>query len=107
MVNTTIYPTISPSSRLLMGSGPINADPRVLRAMSAQMLGQYDPQFRTYMKEVMVLYREVFETKNEQTLLIDGTSRSAIESIMTSVLEPGDKVLVPSYGRGCFIKVVN
>ena len=26
-----------------MGPGPINADPRVLRAMSAQLVGQYDP----------------------------------------------------------------
>ena len=29
---------LNPAPRLLMGPGPINADPRVLRAMSAQLL---------------------------------------------------------------------
>ena len=59
---------INPAPRLLMGPGPINADPRVLRAMSAQLLGQFDPQFREYMKEVSELYRGVFQTKNRWTL---------------------------------------
>ena len=34
---------LNPAPRLLMGPGPINADPRVLRAMCAQLLGQFDP----------------------------------------------------------------
>jgi hypothetical protein len=53
---------LNPAPRLLMGPGPINADPRVLRAMSAQLLGQFDPQFREYMKEVSELYRGVFKS---------------------------------------------
>ncbi len=60
-----------------MGPGPVNADPRVLRAMSAQLLGQFDPQFRDYMRETMALYRAIFETQNEWTLVVDGTARSA------------------------------
>ena len=68
---------VNPLPRLLMGPGPINADPRVLRAMSAQLLGQFDPQFRGFMKQAMVMYREVFETRNEWTLIVDGTARSA------------------------------
>jgi (S)-ureidoglycine-glyoxylate aminotransferase len=90
---------IHPLPRLLMGPGPINADPRVLRAMSAQLLGQFDPQFRAYMRETQALYRAVFETRNEQTLCIDGTARSAIETVMVSLIEPGDRVLVASFGR--------
>jgi len=90
---------IHPLPRLLMGPGPINADPRVLRAMSAQLLGQFDPQFRAYMRETQALYRAVFETANTQTLCIDGTARSAIETVMVSVVEPGDRVLVASFGR--------
>ena len=31
---------LNPIPRLLMGPGPINADPRVLRALSAQLLAQ-------------------------------------------------------------------
>jgi (S)-ureidoglycine---glyoxylate transaminase len=96
---------INPAPRLLMGPGPINADPRVLRAMSAQLLGQFDPQFRKYMKEVSELYRGVFQTANRWTLLIDGTARSAIEAALASLIEPGDRVLVPVFGRFGHLKV--
>lgn len=88
-----------------MGPGPINADPRVLRAMSAQLLGQFDPQFRQYMKEVSELYRGVFQTQNRWTLLIDGTARAGIEAALASLIEPGDRVLVPIFGRFGHLKV--
>jgi len=90
---------INPPQRLLMGPGPINADPRVLRAMSAQLVGQYDPAMTAYMNETMALYRGVFRTDNEATLLIDGTSRAGIEAALVSMIEPGDRVLVPIFGR--------
>jgi (S)-ureidoglycine-glyoxylate aminotransferase len=47
----------------------------------------------------MALYRQLFETENEWTLLVDGTARSAIEAVMVSVVEPGDRVLVANFGR--------
>lgn len=90
---------IDPPARLLMGPGPITADPRVLRAMSAQLVGQYDPFMTNAMNEVMGLYRRIFATENQQTLLIDSTARGAIEAALVSLLEPGDKVLVPVMGR--------
>ncbi|MEM8866926.1 MAG: alanine--glyoxylate aminotransferase family protein [Verrucomicrobiota bacterium] len=90
---------INPPPRLMMGPGPVNADPRVQRAMSADLLGQYDPAMTDYMTEVMALYREIFVTKNHWTFLIDGTSRSAIEAALLSMLEPGDKVVVAVFGR--------
>ena len=96
---------LNPAPRLLMGPGPINADPRVLRAMSAQLLGQFDPQFRAYMRETSALYRGVFQTQNRCTLLIDGTARSAIEAALASLIEPGDRVLVPVFGRFGHLKV--
>ena len=82
-----------------MGPGPINADPRVLRAMSSQLVGQYDPAMTHYMNEVMALYRGVFRTENRWTMLVDGTSRAGIEAILLSAIRPGDKVLVPVFGR--------
>ncbi|ANP72414.1 pyridoxal-phosphate-dependent aminotransferase family protein [Cryobacterium arcticum] len=82
-----------------MGPGPVNADPRVLRAMSAQLVGQYDPSMTAYMNETMELYRGVFKTANEQTVLIDGTSRAGIEAALVSLISPGDRVLVPIFGR--------
>jgi (S)-ureidoglycine-glyoxylate aminotransferase len=93
------FDDLNPVPRLLMGPGPINADPRVLRAMSAQLLGQFDPQFRRMMRETMALYRAFFETQNDWTLVLDGTARLAIEMVMLSAIEPGDKVLVCSFGR--------
>ena len=93
------FDELNPSPRLLMGPGPINADPRVLKAMSTQLLGQFDPQFRRMMRETMALYRAFFETQNDWTLVLDGTARSAIEMVMLSAIEPGDKVLVCSFGR--------
>src|SRR3954465_16004660 len=90
---------LNPAPRLLMGPGPINADPRVLRAMGVQLLGQFDPQFRRYMEEASALYRGVFQTKNRWTLLIDGTARAGMEAALVSLIEPGVQVPVPAFGR--------
>ncbi|WP_375386657.1 pyridoxal-phosphate-dependent aminotransferase family protein [uncultured Microbacterium sp.] len=95
----TIPGPIDPPARLLMGPGPINADPRVLRAMSAQLVGQYDPAMTDYMTETQELYRGVFATRNDATVLIDGTSRAGIEAAIVSLVRPGDRVLVPIFGR--------
>jgi (S)-ureidoglycine-glyoxylate aminotransferase len=94
-----LYGEIDPPQRLLMGPGPVNAHPRVLRAMSADLLGQFDPEFTTYMNETMALYRRVFETANRWTFLIDGTARAAIEAALLSLVEPGATVLIVRSGR--------
>jgi len=67
--------------------------------MSTQLVGQYDPVMTGYMNETMALYRTLFNTENQQTMLIDGTSRAGIEAVLVSAIEPGDKVLVPIFGR--------
>ena len=103
--NTALPGDLNPLPRLLMGPGPINADPRVLRAMSAALLGQFDPQFRAYMAETSDLYRGVFQTKNRWTMLVNGTARSGIEAAIVSLVEPGDRVLVPIFGRFGHLKV--
>lgn len=91
--------TLNVPPRLLMGPGPITVDPRVLGAMGAQLVGQFDPWMTDTMTEVMALYRQVFRTGNEQTFLVDGTSRAGIEAALVSLIEPGDRVLVPVFGR--------
>ena len=100
-----LFEDLDPPQRLLMGPGPINAHPRVLAAMSAPLLGQFDPQFREYMKQTAALYRAVFQSANRWTLLIDGTARAAIEAALVSLIEPGDRVLVPVFGRFGHLKV--
>ena len=96
---TDTFKELDHPARLLMGPGPINVHPRVLRAMSVQLLGQFDPEFTGYMNEVMSLYRGVFETQNQQTFLVDGTSRAGIEAALVSTLSPGDDVVVINAGR--------
>src|SRR5262245_56205695 len=93
------FSDLNPPPRLLMGPGPVDADPRVLRAMALPLLGQFDPAFTAYMNEAMELYRRVYQTKNKWTFLIDGTARAGIEAILVSLIAPGDRVLVPIFGR--------
>ena len=102
-----LFGEIDPPQRLLMGPGPVNAHPRVLRAMSADLLGQFDPEMTGYMEQVMALYRPVFGTDNRWTFLIDGTARAAIEASLVSLVEPGDTVLVIDFGRfGLLLKEI-
>ncbi|WP_182102161.1 pyridoxal-phosphate-dependent aminotransferase family protein [Niallia taxi] len=85
--------------RTIMTPGPVEVDPRVLRAMSTPILGQFDPAFTDIMNNVMKMLQRTFKTNNEWAFPIDGTSRSGLEAVLASVIEPGDKVLIPIYGR--------
>ncbi|MGF7149298.1 (S)-ureidoglycine-glyoxylate aminotransferase [Sphingomonas zeicaulis] len=94
-----LFGEIDPPQRLLMGPGPVNAHPRVLRAMSADLLGQFDPEMTGYMEQVMALYRPIFGTENRWTFLIDGTARAGIEAALVSIVAPGETMLVIDFGR--------
>ncbi|WP_410514002.1 alanine--glyoxylate aminotransferase family protein [Paenibacillus sp. BR2-3] len=93
------YEDLSPSLRCIMTPGPVEVDPRVLRAMSFPVLGQFDPEFTGIMNETMEMLRELFATGNQWAYPVDGTSRSGIEAVMVSLISPGDRVLVPIFGR--------
>jgi (S)-ureidoglycine---glyoxylate transaminase len=93
------FDELNPPPRLMMGPGPVNVDPRVRNAMAMPLLGQFDPAFTDYMNEVMALYRQIFQTDNRWTFVIDGTARAGIEAVLVSLLEPNDVVLVPVFGR--------
>ncbi len=102
-----LFGEIDPPQRLLMGPGPVNAHPRVLRAMSADMLGQFDPEMTGYMEQVMALYRPIFGTQNRWTFLVDGTARAGIEAALVSLVVPGDVLLVIDFGRfGLLLKEI-
>lgn len=89
--------------RTIMTPGPVEAHPNVLRVMSAPILGQFDPAFLTIMDEVKEMIKIPFGTKNEQAFAIDGTSRSGLEAALIGLIEPGDKVLIPAYGRFAYL----
>lgn len=98
---------LDPPHRLLMAPGPTNVDPRVLAAMSKPTVGQFDPYMFKAMDEVQSMLRTIFKTHNKQTMVVDGTSRSAIEAAFVSVIAPGDPVLVCCAGRfGMLLKEI-
>ena len=52
----TAVPTeLNPSRRILLGPGPSNVHPRVLRAMATPLVGHMDPEFIELMEEVKTL----------------------------------------------------
>jgi len=89
---------LNPPTRILMGPGPSNVHPRVLRAMSTPLVGHLDPYFLQIMEETQELLRYTFRTKNEYTIPVSGTGSAAMEAAFANIVEPGDTVLVPTNG---------
>src|SRR5262245_34377666 len=89
---------LNPAPRLLLGPGPCDAHPSVLRVMTTPLLGHLDPQFLSLMDELQEMLRRVFLTRNALTLPISGTGMSGMETCAVNLLEPGDKVVVCSAG---------
>jgi alanine-glyoxylate transaminase/serine-glyoxylate transaminase/serine-pyruvate transaminase len=92
------YTDLNPSPRLLLGPGPSVVPPRVLRAMATPLLGYMDPEFLVLLDETQALLRETFQTRNELTLPISATGMAGMETILSNLLEPGDKLLVCAAG---------
>lgn len=90
---------LNPPTRLLLGSGPSNPEPRVLRALGMPLIGQFDPAFTAIMDEVSELSRRVFRTANRRAFPVSGSSRSGLEAALASLVEPGDRVIVGNFGR--------
>lgn len=89
--------------RTIMTPGPVEAHPNALRVMSSTILGQFDPAFLAIMDNIKEMIKVPFGTKNEQAFAIDGTSRSGLEAALIALIEPGDKVLIPVYGRFAYL----
>ncbi|TEU17896.1 MAG: alanine--glyoxylate aminotransferase family protein [Anaerolineales bacterium] len=90
----TDFQDLKPSPRVLLGPGPSNVHPRVLRAMATPLLGYLDPEFLVIMDEIKELLRYVFQTENDLTLPISGTGTAGMEASLYNIIEPGDRVVV-------------
>ena len=84
--------------RLLLGPGPSNAHPRVLRALSNRQVGHLDPTFIELMNEVQELLRYAWQTDNRVTIPVSGTGSAAMEAAVANSVEAGDSVLVGCNG---------
>jgi alanine-glyoxylate transaminase/serine-glyoxylate transaminase/serine-pyruvate transaminase len=89
---------INTPDRLLLGPGPSNADPTVLKALSRNPIGHLDPLYVELMGEVQELLRYAWQTDNRLTLPMSGTGSAAMEATLANTVEPGDTVLVAAKG---------
>ncbi len=85
---------LNPTSRFLMGPGPSDIHPRILKAMGTPVIGHLDPQFIVIMDELKDMLRELFRTKNDLTFPVSATGSAGMETCFVNLLEPGDEALV-------------
>ena len=85
---------LKPTARFLMGPGPSDVHPRVLKAMATPMIGHLDPQFIVIMDELKQMLRNLFRTGNELTFAISATGSAGMETCFVNLLEPGDEAIV-------------
>ena len=87
------YGELHPPKRLLLGGGPSNIDPRVLKALTSPIVGHLDPYFSKIMDETVELLRYAFKTNNWITMPIAGTGTAGMEAAICNVVESGDEVI--------------
>jgi alanine-glyoxylate transaminase / serine-glyoxylate transaminase / serine-pyruvate transaminase len=92
------FPELRPPARILLGPGPSNVNPRVMKAMASPLVGHLDPAFVSVMENIKGLLRIVFQTANEITFPVSGTGSSGMEIALTNLLEDGDEVVVAIAG---------
>jgi alanine-glyoxylate transaminase/serine-glyoxylate transaminase/serine-pyruvate transaminase len=85
---------LNPATRVLMGPGPSDVHPRVLKAMATPLIGHLDPQFIQIMDEVKDMTRQLFQTGNQITSVISATGSAGMETCFVNLLEPGDTAMV-------------
>jgi alanine-glyoxylate transaminase/serine-glyoxylate transaminase/serine-pyruvate transaminase len=89
---------LNPTARILMGPGPSDIHPQVLKAMATPMIGHLDPQFIEIMDNVMEMLRKLFRTMNQLTFAVSATGSAGMETCLVNLLEPGDEALICVHG---------
>jgi alanine-glyoxylate transaminase/serine-glyoxylate transaminase/serine-pyruvate transaminase len=92
------FPELRPAARILLGPGPSNVHPRVMKAMASPVVGHLDPDFVKLMDDIKRLLRVVFRTKNEITFPVSGTGSAGMETVIANLVEEGDEVIVGVHG---------
>ena len=85
-------------SRLLLGPGPSNAHPEVLKALALNPIGHLDEAYVELMSEVQKLLRYTWQCNNRITLPMSGTGSAAMEASIANFIEPGEKILIAKKG---------
>lgn len=89
---------LNPSTRILMGPGPSDAHPRVLKAMATPLIGHLDPQFLEIMDEIKIMLQKTYQTQNQLTFVVSAPGSAGMETCLVNLLEPGDEALICVHG---------
>jgi alanine-glyoxylate transaminase / serine-glyoxylate transaminase / serine-pyruvate transaminase len=84
-------------SELLLIPGPVSIDDEILELLGQPVMAHYGDAWTELYLRTAANLRQVFKTES-QVHLVFGPGMSAIEMAITSVLGPGDKILIPSNG---------
>jgi serine---pyruvate transaminase len=82
----------------LITPGPTPIPPRVQTAMAAPLIHHRSPAFRALLAETVAGLQDVYQTAND-VLLFAGSGTAAMESAVSNLTSPGDRVLVASAGN--------
>ena len=88
----------NPPVRTLMGPGPSDVHPRILKALCRPTIGHLDPAFITMMDELKELLQYALQTKNVLTMPVSAPGSAGMETCFVNLVEPGDKVIVCQNG---------
>jgi len=89
---------LNTTPRILMGPGPSEVHPRVLRAMASPLVGHLDPEFLAIMDEVKSMLQETLRTRNPLTFSVSAPGSAGMETCLVNLLEPGDEAVVCVHG---------
>ncbi len=92
-ISDTYVPT-----RLLLGPGPSNAHPDVLKAISLNPIGHLDEAYIELMSDVQNLLRYTWQCNNRMTLPMSGTGSAAMEASIANFIEEGETILIAKKG---------
>jgi alanine-glyoxylate transaminase/serine-glyoxylate transaminase/serine-pyruvate transaminase len=85
---------------MLLGPGPTNVHPRVLRAMSTPITGYLDSAYFEILDEISDMLQIVYQTR-QNTMVVAASGSGGMEAGLNSLIERGDKVIMCAYGHFC------
>jgi alanine-glyoxylate transaminase / serine-glyoxylate transaminase / serine-pyruvate transaminase len=89
---------LNTSQRILMGPGPSDVHPRVLKAMSTPLIGHLDPEFVGIIDDIKAMAQATFQTRNHLTFVVSAPGSAGMETCLVNLLEPGDEALICIHG---------
>ncbi len=89
---------LNTSRRYLMGPGPSDVHPRVLKAMATPLIGHLDPEFVDIMDDIKAMAQRTFQTQNHLTFVVSAPGSAGMETCLVNLLEPGDEALICIHG---------